>query len=472
MAHYVELWSTNGLVLNLLDGTSYGFGRPTTGLSSPDVTDVLAPGWQLGYERLLAYNTKNRHITLPITIKGTTTDLWMAAYQDLERILRDAKNRTALAWLAVQFDGATYPLLFDVVYGDIIDAQNFDSIFALRKQTLARPVTLHLKPYGHPQALGYATSSAFFNGIGVFEQSAMTGERQSYARTQIACTSAFQRMLVARMSGDGVADFPFGFDCETGNTHPEYSVSRGMANHTGADVVDATAHNGDVSRVTAPGAQAGTVLYTWTILRNLQYYSGRRFHVWFRGRAATGTWSSITGTLKYGGSIGQTYTALKGTVTWGQATSYAEGLNYCGVLEIPELSAASASFLFSLTITSTSAGAATLDDDCVYLMPADEYYADLPPSAALSANDIVELGAVDGDAPLPFIMDSTGLLQHDGWASYMHAPVPTLPPDVPQRWFLLIGNGTAEAQDIFRQHSLGLSITMRVWWEDLFDLVR
>lgn len=483
MATYVELISANGLWLNLA-ASPYGVGTGG-GLGTPEVDNVLAAPWQLGHERIIAYNVRNRRVELALNISGATRDAWAAAYQDLARILRDAKDRRAAAWLNVHFDGATNPTVFDVVGGEVPDAAYFDHDYVLQRTTIHRPVMLYLRPFGHPQAHSTAASGTITNGsasAGWWSQGATSGERRAPARLQFSSpATTVRQVLLARMSGNAVEQFPWVMDAETGGTHADYSVAVTNTTVTSSDQAVAAAHNGNVRRISATSGQSGSVKWTYTVLKNLAAYEGRRFHVWLRQDstpANAGPWSTITATLKWGGLLGEEYTAVKGSVNLMATGAGTDSLSYLGYFEIPRTERPlDTKFIFTVTVSVTngSGGTSTRDIDCVYVVPGDEYYAMLPiPTfkAALAANDIIELDGI-ANRRLPTVLSSAGLVQTISWDSYLVAPNPDALAGVPMRWFVLIGTGNTGAnRDLIVTHDLTQTCTLRLWWHDLYDLVR
>jgi hypothetical protein len=470
MAHYMELWSTNGLVLNLMDGTNYKV-QAASGLGTPDVDNVMAAGWQADRERIIAYNVRNRHVELPVTIMATTRDGWNAAYQDLARVLRDAKDGTAQAWLNVHFDGATYPLLFDVEGGEIIDAQQLDHVYQLHYLTAFRPVVLHLRPYGHPQALGYQESGTITNGDdanGEWTMTALAGERRTPTRLQMV--GSITGVVLARTQGARGANLPWVLDCEDGGTHPAYTVTdiEASADYSMADAAVAAAQNGAVARVTlSASSPTSAALIRWGIAKP-RTLAGR-YHVWGRldgtNQAGGSSVSAIKLTAKYGGT-GSDFTASEGEVTVNTSGSYVDRLVYLGAVE---MAANVTTFNMELWfgVTWNASGTCSIDLDCLYLLPADEYVAKVVHNGSGVA--IVELDGIGGYLQ-PTFRTSAGAID-PRTITVAEAPTPWLGVDGAPVWYpLLIAGAPLDGKQ--GSHDLTATITMRAWYEDLYELVK
>lgn len=472
MAHYMELYSTNGLVLNLMDGTNYKVG-PGSGLGTPDVDNVMAAGWQADRERIIAYNVRNRHVELPVTIMAATPDGWNAAYQDLARVLRDAKDGTAQAWLNVHFDGATYPLLFDVEGGEIIDAQQLDHVYQLHYMTAFRPVVLHLRPYGHPQALGYQESGTITNGDdanGEWTMTALAGERRTPTRLQVVgMPNLLVGLVLARTQGARGANLPWVLDCEDGGTHPAYTVTdiEASASFSMADAAVAAAQNGAVARVTlSASAPTSAALIRWGIAKP-RTLAGR-YHVWGRvdgaNQAGGSSLTSIGLTVKYAGT-GSDFTASEGEVT---VTTYTDRLVYLGAVEMAaNVTTFNMELWFSCVWNAT--GTCSIDLDCLYLLPADEYMAKVTTSGSPSSGAYLDLDGINGYLQ-PAFRSSIGALE--AVSLYMaETPPPWLAVDGATVWYpLLMTSPTSTGKQ--GTHDLTRTFTMRAWYDDLYELVK
>ena len=487
MAHNIDLISDNGMILDLVDGTTYNIAHGS-GMGVPSIETIFATPWQRGFSPLVDYNVGNRVVTIPMHIKGTSLDTWITNYQQLAQILRDAKDYSASggrlgarAYLCVQMSGMTNTTVFDVIAGEIPDPAIFRPEMVVdtsRPSTPFVPITFTLKPWGRPEPLSSSTSGTLNNGGGTgntastYTLTDTTGERPAPCRITITPSADLRRLIIGKRSRGNVSNFIFVLHCETG-AYTGYTTADVEANpnFTVANVVNAAAQGGNVLRLsyTTGGNVTRAKVITWTINDNLPDFYGR-FMVFVRSDAAGH--ANLTGVgLSYGGSDGSLYQLPSTTL----GAAWADRMLPLGVVTIPErplpYDAVKTSFVMQLDVTIVTGVTFDADFDCLYLVPCDEGYLDIEFSANSTAADKL---IIDGlaDQPVVYLLNSTGVIPSSNTrpsAVRGFQPFTIMPGD---NLFAALIVDTATAGSRTGEHPLGDTYTLKVERYPLFDQVR
>lgn len=433
MALDVRLYSSDGYLLQLSDSTVYGI-REGSGLGALIPARVYADVWGRGHHPLAGYSYGNRVAPLSLKLRSTSLDGWGTNLQQLEQVLLDVQEfwapkdygtpgrNGAQLWLSVQLNGQTNALVWDVLAGDVDASALFRFLMTRTSEPtmIDVPLTLVLKPHGHPLARTRTASGTLNNGGGTggtsdtYTLSAPAGQVATPAKVTIqgASGDTFRRYLLGRKSGLNPANFIFAMECEIG-TFTGYTVTDIETDGQTAlsNVADAAAHGSSKLRATVTSGFGGThtsvPLIRWTINDNLADFKGT-YRVFLRTTATVANLTSFS--LAYGGASGNT--VVNSAVTVGAVFGNGH-LFDLGRMEIPYGLDDDTDPVteFNFTLRATYADATyTFDMDCIYLMPIDEEVLDVEFSAEGAEQDQV---VSDNLAPVPSLrlVDSAGTVQ-------------------------------------------------------------
>ena len=484
MALNIDLFDTRGRFLEL-DASPYGIGYGS-GLGAPEVNNIWSDPLG-GVSRLVHYNHTKRVLELPITIQSSTSlDDWIDNYNNLAGLLRDAKDRRSEAYLAVQLNGMTNTTIFDVLGGEIPDAQYFD---VPMKNTSAphaafRTVTLYLKPYGRNQSLTEDTSGTLNNFGGAssvspaYIQTSPVGDRETPAKLIWQPSTTWRWVWIARRTRGNVSNFIPVLQCEEG-TFTGYVVTDIDASGSIAYAPAAVANSvgGNVGRVTytATATVTNNPLIEWEINDNLPDFYGRHrvlLRIDDAVNSADNTITTLKFRLRYGGD-GTAYLTAKGEVDISGTDDL--GSFPCvldlGVIEItePPDGAIMTSFKFELDITIQDATTVTIDLDCITLLPCDEFMAFAYLSAVSGSQDKLILDAMS--AYPAFLLDTGDVAQPETFSAESLLPPPYVQPGTDNLWIAVFGEGAISGEQ-YLGSSEANTYTIKLQYFPLYDLAR
>jgi hypothetical protein len=423
------LYNSTGSWLNLNDYTN-GYGIDwSAAIGRSEIRRTITKPWQRGYDPLSAVSWGNRVIKLPLHFGGTSQDNWSLNYQAVRNVLAEAErwytsqgSDGSQAWLAVQLNGQTNPVVFDVIGGEVdLDSapQHYfgpTMVSTTSPRLPVTPVTLFCRPFAHPQATQSLSSTTLTVGNSqtgktpFYLQPAILGNWEPPARININPNAQYGYLLMARRSQGNVGNFiwPYLFNtnAHTGYTttatsgyaipkgastssYPWYLAATATVTFTNVGSITAS-NNGTVSNWSVPNATAlGTwaiAYYTFTVTGNLiDQIGNHRMIVSIKAPVTAGTQSltNIGGQLMYGGSglyagVG-TGNAIVTTPIGGSAGVTGPVMLDLGVLPIsyPQ-TGTPGSFVFTICLWGQLVANAAftptnvLAIDCVFPMPLDE----------------------------------------------------------------------------------------------------
>ena len=424
----------NGSILvDLHDTTSYGI-REGSSLESLAHQVVYAEPWKRGYQPLVGTSLLNRTISLVVRVKGTSLDNWVVNYQALAQTLLDtqaywesvadpkAAPEGARAYLAVQLTGMTSAVEFDVISGTVEAGALFRWTMALHTSApvlVDVPVTLTVKPLARPQQRTRTTVSLLNNGGGVsaadgtYTLSAPLGNLPAPLRVayQSAAGDVFQRIILARKVGGALSNFVWGLNCELGAA-TNYTVTNieASANFALANVAVATAHGGNVLRLTKSVAAQDTnaPIIQVSITSHVRDFYGK-YRVFLRLDAISLA-ANCSLSLTYGGASG---TDIVNTASADLPVTASDFLMDMGTMNIPHrvqpLNSGLSTFDFTIRGTLAATGG-TIDFDCIYLVPIDGQLLDVQYNADITAQYQVVSDNLAPN-PLTYLLSDTGLVQ-------------------------------------------------------------
>jgi hypothetical protein len=233
------LYNSTGSWLNLNDYTN-GYGIDwSAAIGRSEIRRTITRPWQRGYDPLSAVSWGNRVIKLPLHFGGTSQDNWSQNYQAVRNVLAEAErwytsqgSDGSQAWLAVQLNGQTNPVVFDVIGGEVdLDSapQKYfgpTMVSTTKPRMPVTPVTLFCRPFAHPQATQSLSSTTLTVGNSqtgktpFYLQPAILGNWEPPARISINPNAAYAFMVVARRSQGNVGNFiwPYLFNTSTART--------------------------------------------------------------------------------------------------------------------------------------------------------------------------------------------------------------------------------------------------------------
>lgn len=390
--------SNRDISINLDDNTYYGVAAGGS-LGTPNVVRQWSEVWGRGYHPLGGVSYGNRTIELTLQVRHSALDGWAVRSRLVHQVLRDCERYQATngldglpATLWVQLNGMTNEVIYDVFAGDLDDsALEQMMIRTTAPGMLHAKLSLTVKPFGRPQNPATEISATLTNGAGVLNLATIPGgDMPASVSLTFTGKNAFQRVIMGRKSRGTVENTTYVLECEPG-TYGKYTVGATPDGASGAAVLDSSAHGGVVWVPDFATNASGSL--TYTINSNVDDWYGR-YRVFLKRLRGAAEPEQLR--LSYGGSSGDaiantTFIASSGGTATGQAMMADLGLitipARMGMADLPP-----AQFKFRIdTNTVGNATAATGSAwDCIYLIPVDEYYADLQlAAAAASAHQLV-----------------------------------------------------------------------------------
>jgi hypothetical protein len=453
------LYNSTGQYLNLNDFAG-GYGIDwSAAIGHSDIRRTITKPWQRGYDPLSAVSWGNRVIKLPLHFGGTSLDSWSQNYQCVRNILAEserwyASNGTdgAQTWLAVQLNGQTNPLVFDVIGGDIdIDSgpqKYFGPTMAstTSPKLPSTPVILFCRPFAHPQAQQNISSTTLGNGNNQtyptnYTQPTALGNWEPPARFSITPNSDYNMLIVARRSQGNVANFIWPYLANTSSARTGYTTSVGA--FTGPSTTSYPWYPGAANTPTftntagVTASYMGTVsrwsgnynntnwiaaTYTFTVSGNLiDQIGNHRVIVAFSSNSfSTYGLGSVGCQLTYGGTDGRAVALPTSTYFPGGAnfynTSFGQFILDAGVLPVtfPQTGTPGqfkfCVHIWGLPINAGASGVAQnlLDVDAVFPMPLDEQQFQYHAAYTLTGGTGVTF--TDMTANTTFVKDDISLL--------------------------------------------------------------
>jgi hypothetical protein len=397
------------------------YGVRAGAMGPPEQERIVARPWGRGYAPPAGTNYGNRQAQFTITLSGTGIDDWAVNSRQLREVLTQAQiyhdsqgHEGDPAYLAVQMDGATNTVEWDVLFGQVADDGLFQFHMAAgtTRRQIDVPLSLTLKPWGRPQAITRVTSGNLDNGADSYTLPAPAGDRETPLKITMQSASGddFRRFMLARWTQSPVSVLAgvWALEATTG-AHTGYTVTdiENSANFSLSNV-------GDNLRVTHTNTGTDTLaaVVKWTIDSGLESLRGR-FRVYLVEPGTTSLYPTALG-LTYGGTIA---TGGNGEILLPAVTSLiSTGIAYLGEIEIPHRSgpatAVLSSFEFSLRMSFANSNG-IFEISRMYLMPVGaEPFSDITLSAQTSATDQLindNLSIV----PALYVLDSSGNLQSE-----------------------------------------------------------
>lgn len=415
------LYNSTGQYLNLNDFAG-GYGIDwSAAIGHSDIRRTITKPWQRGYDPLSAVSWGNRVIKLPLHFGGTSLDSWSQNYQAVRNVLAEserwyASNGTdgAQTWLAVQLNGQTNPLVFDVIGGDIdIDSgsQKYfgpTMVSTTSPKLPATPVILFCRPFAHPQAQQSLNSPTITLGNSqtgktpFYLQPTALGNWEAPARFSTAPSVAYRYLTVARRSQGNVGNFIWPYLFTT--NHPTTQYTTAIGNYAGqtsvtttsgwsvTNTVFAASNSGYVADAVNSGAIAAGTTYgatwTFTVSGNLiDQIGNHRMMALVRGLNNANLAAQYYLQMAYAGPSGTTVylpevslDAAGTAIISPSLGTTISSLVDIGVLPVnyPQTGNPGA-FKFTVSVRSQNtsvgniaAGTAVLRLDCVFPMPLDE----------------------------------------------------------------------------------------------------
>lgn len=456
--------------LPLTDPTS-GFGVNGLNIGEADIRRVFTKPFQRGYDPLVAISWGNRTIRLPINITGTSVDNWSDNYQAIQTVLIDTERYQtsrgkdgAQAWLAVQLDGQTNPVVYDVLGGDTAaaDAQ-YSKLDSYTFTTPAAAATLFCRPFGHHQARTSVASGNLQSGVDTYTLPAVDGNWESPLRITFQPGLPYRRVILCKRTRGTPSALPWPIECEASGTGYAITLGSNVTN-----VVLAGASNGRVARHTnATSSSVGVPqkILTVKLNANIADLAGT-YQVWLRGMNSVSVYTSCQ--LRYGGPNGDAVQVPKIT------TGIASRVTPLGLLPIPQAIAAGQLMDFSFSIWAEWTVSGFPPDannlfDAIYLMPVDEGLVDVDLDAQSVAADKLVVDALSFDSTI-FNLNSNGdfsnriISINNDWRAQVT-------PGKESRWFALWGQGASSSTEgAMTQHLLSGNATLTFLEEPLWDL--
>lgn len=477
MAANIELYAATGLWIDLNDGASYDVGGSQGGgLGAPSIEHIWSQPNSFFKQRLVGTKVSNRTVELPISVRGTSVDTWSVNYKLLARMIRDAQNGVT-TWLRVKLNGETYATDYDVLSGDVPDAKYLKHTFSINYVTSYLPIRLYFSPWGRKTQLT-RNSSTLNNGGGTGNTAATLSvtpdsERQTPLRLQLAGSDAIRGFIAGIRTRGTPANIPFPLHCETGSYTGYTVASIEDTSYTQSNQVVAGAQNGNVWRlVNAAGADVTDRVLRWTLTNPADWYG--RWRPLLRIDSFSAAFIYVSLRMYYTGTDGV-------EVTLDQNASIALGDDHCidmapgsyiEFVEPPE-GAIATSLVMELEVASNSIAGRSIDFDCLYMVPWDEWSCDVELSAALSAADI---NLLDNLSKLPglTVLSSAGILQPEYATRFNPLPIPRLlwQPQLSNRLFVLTFESARNSTHQYLTHILTATIAATVDHYDLYDLIR
>lgn len=467
------------------------YGVREGGLGIGRLNDVYTAPYHLGFEPLIDRHVGNRAVTLAMHVRGSSPDDLLTNYRQLASVLRDATlysrsqgDEGDQAYLYWKGDSWTNGLYFDVL------GASYPDVGVLRRQmqrtsgpvAVDVPVTLMCKPWGRPEGLTSVTSGTLNNGGGTgatsttYLQAATAFDEPAPARVTVQSSAAPRQFVIAGKFKHDPTNFDPLLHADTGlSPYTNYTVTNvHPPGWTFSAAVVAGASQGLVSRydVSAPTVLSNSNLLTWAINNNLHAYRGR-YRVYCR--VDTLTYKSAVSVnaklrLRWGGDGTK---RTNDTCDLGSA-NLSDFLADLGIINIPEVATPNAlareNFGMTLDLTCTpGASGATIDIDCLYLVPVDELYArvDLEDAVGGASDQLVLdfLAQREGVA----LLDSTGLVQVDDLVPYGVSRM-VIPPNSEIRWLVLVGYDVTAtvATNGIRTHTIANTYTIKVEHHKLY----
>ena len=447
--------SNRDITVNLDDHTYHGinFGG---GFGDPEINRQWSPVWGRGHHPLGGVSYGNRQIELPIRITAAALDNWAQRSRNIHLILRDAERYAASqgreglpATLWVQLNGMTNEIIYDVLAGDLKDSALVNPAMAVTTAPRVMNVALQLtvKPFGRPQNPVSEVSASLTNGTGTFTLATLArGDVPAPQRLTVKPAQAMGRLIIGRKSRGNLANTTFALECEPG-TFTGYTVSSSAASTTGGTTVtEASAHGGVVFEPNTSVIKSWGL--TWTLTSNVIDWFGRYRVFLNRARGATAV-SGETAQLSYGGASGDdvavpSVTLAVGSTGFGTTAQVYSQLTDLGILNIPHRFGPNdlppSQYKFRIVGTVTATGNQKPAWDNIFLIPLDEFYADITVPGTMTSVQSLILDQL-ADVPSVYVKSASGLegLKVD----YNQFSGAIVEPRKSNRWDVLIGRTTA-----------------------------
>ena len=488
MALDIRIYSASYLA-DLDAGTVYVVREGQGSLGWPETQRLFATSWARGYHPLASVRYGNRQAQLTVRLTDTSLDNWITSYRNLEQMLLLTQHYWASggvegekAALVVQLNGMTNAVEYDILAGELPAGELFGYPMRVTAAPMYAeiPMALTLKPFGRPQALVEVTSASIANGRGTadaagsYSLAAPAGDVEAPLRLvlQLPAAQNASQFLLARRTRGNVANFIFGLHAET-TAESGYAVTKVVGGgDTLTDTAVAAAESGQVNRlVSAAGADFSVSTYVqWNINENLgdwygEYLVGLRIDA----QSTTGD-AAVSYQLKHGGD-GTSIANVAVTV----AASNTDFVVWLGRLRIPTrdgpLDAALTSFLFRVYFArpSGNTGVQTVDLDCIYLIPIDEFFMDQRVTGGVGNQDQLLIDTLAPTA-VTAVLDSAGDLQPD-LVTPPNAPLVAAVAGRVNLWLPLLFTGTPSST-VSQGHDLADTLTLNFRYHPLYALLR
>lgn len=480
MALTFEITSAAGLWIDLADESTYGIGSGS-GVGAPTIERLWRQATTYQSPRLVGTRVDVRNTEIPVHVRGTGVDTWAARYKLMARLIRDAEAGVK-TWLRVQFTGETNPTDYDVLGGDVPDARYLSHDFVIKYITTYRPFKLTLSPWGRRSQLTRNTAT-LVNGGGTANSGATISvtpdsERPTPLRIHMDGVAGVRTILMSTRTKGTPANIPFPLHCETG-TYTGYATTdiEASVHISGANTVVAGAQNGNVWRLTTntTGVSNEGILQ-WALNSPSEWYG--RWRAFLRVDSLQSmanldihiTYVGTDGVLVENTHVDDLHLTL--------GSDDLVDLGYVNFIKPPE-GAASASLNIKLRMAiAASSTTKTIDLDCLYLIPWDEwsFEGQLNVAVGSSSSGATAILLDNLSDPSGFVvMTTTGIFTAEYISAPRQVPLPRLlwVPKTPNRLFILLFDGDSTPGGIYNDHDLTLTtISTTIDHYDLYDLIR
>lgn len=472
-------------IVDLSDSSIHGLREGST-LGQPAIKRVFSDVWKRGYNTLGGISYDNREVILMIRIKGTSLDNWITNSRQIKQLLFDLERYWETdgldggrGYLSIKLNGMTNAVEFDVLAGQLEDEAVFKYSMTLNTSApilIDVPLRLIVKPFARPQNRTITTSGTLTNGAAAgYTLSAPSGDLSLASPLRLtfqgAASDTPARILTGRKTY--APNFQHMLEAET-TTGTYYNAA--LTNPgTGTMAVAAVgaASGGNVARLTGGtgGQTSSGVILTWTIKTPyVQDFFGT-YRVFLRIDAQSGTWTSATVQLKYGGSAGTTISRTAQAYT----SSGSDYLIELGRMTIPHaqqpINAAPSNFIFTVTVSAVASSSnPTLDFDCIYLLPIDEEALDYCANAAFTSQDQLISDSLLTQ-PMLYMLDSTGKLTYPTFTVNMDSRFSVLCGRA-TRWFTIMLRTGVGSYPSFMTHDLTDQYTLSFDYYSLYGMFR